>query len=272
MHRVNIEHQEAAFEVLPVIVGGGFYGGHMSESPANKFVAFLVIIAAPFAMGAFFLAWAPAQQHSLTDPRSDGYVQPRDIEGIVENTQRSTVTVLCDIPNKPNIGSAWAVTLEEEIYAKYGKVFITNHHVIDRCIGKEKYLSVARLFDDSVPAKIVLFDEKNDLAVLSSDLRIPTLKLSENVPYPGYWTMVVGSADAYEGSVAFGSILNANATELLTTANASSGNSGGPVVDNEGRVIGTLTNGYDDEQYNVAKSLDAMCAKIIKCEGKYYWE
>jgi S1-C subfamily serine protease len=84
--------------------------------------------------------------------------------------------------------------------------------------------------------------------------------------------MVVGSADFYEGSVAFGSVLNVNQTEVLTTANASRGNSGGPVVDNEGRVIGTLTNGYDDEQYNVAKSIDAMCAKIIKCEGKYYWE
>lgn len=244
----------------------------MSESPANKFIAFLLIIAAPFAMGAFFLAWAPAQQYSATDPRSDGYVQPRDLEKMVNHTQRSTVTVFCKIPNNPNIGSAWAVTLEEEIYSEYDKVFITNHHVIERCIGKDKYLSIARLYEDPVAAKVVLFDKKNDLAVLSSELRIPTLKLSDNEPYPGYWTMVVGSADGYEGSVAFGSILNTNQTELLTTANASRGNSGGPVVDNEGRVIGTLTNGYDGEQYNVAKSIDAMCAKIIKCEGKYYWE
>jgi S1-C subfamily serine protease len=244
----------------------------MSESPANKFVALLVIVAAPFAMGAFFLAWSPAQQYSITDPAIDGYVQPRDIEKIVDNTQRSTVTVLCDIPKNGNIGSAWAVTLEEKAYAKYDKVFITNHHVIENCIGQEKYLTIARLYDDPVAAKIVLFDKKNDLAVLSADLRIPTLKLSDNVPYPGYWTMVVGSADFYEGSVAFGSVLNMNQTEVLTTANASRGNSGGPVVDNEGRVIGTLTNGYDDEQYNVAKSIDAMCAKIIKCEGKYYWE
>jgi S1-C subfamily serine protease len=84
--------------------------------------------------------------------------------------------------------------------------------------------------------------------------------------------MIVGTADAYEGSVSFGSVMNLNATEVLITANASHGNSGGPVVDNEGRVIGTLTNGYDGEQYNVAKSLDAMCAKILKCDGKYYWE
>ena len=245
----------------------------MNDSASNKFVAALAIIATPFALGAFMLAWSPSEQFHMSNPKSDGYVQPRSVGDLVERTQESTVSVFCVVRDDDwGLGTAWAIELENGLGEKFPTTLITNHHVIERCIGKEKYLSVARLYADPVPAKIVLFDEKNDLAVLSSDLRIPTLKLSDNMPYPGYWTMVVGSADSYEGSVAFGSILNANQTELLTTANASSGNSGGPVVDNEGRVIGTLTNGYDDEQYNVAKSLDAMCAKIIKCEGKYYWE
>jgi S1-C subfamily serine protease len=244
----------------------------MTESPATKFIASILIVVAPFAMGAFFLSWGPSNQYVLTNPRDDGYVQPRDIGGLVENTVRSTVTVYCDIPKKETLGSAWAVTLEEKAYEKYDSVFITNHHVIDDCIGKEQFLTVARLFAKKVPAKIVTIDKKNDLAVIVADIKIPTLKLSDNLPYPGYWTMVVGSADTYEGSVAYGAVLNMNASEVLVTANASRGNSGGPVVDNEGRVIGTLTNGYDGEQYNVAKSLDAMCAKILKCNGKFYWE
>ncbi len=257
---------------MPVIVGGGFYGGHMSESPANKFVAFLVIIAAPFAMGAFFLAWAPAQQFSITDPREDGFVPPRSISATVDNTQRSTVSVFCNAPKAESIGSAWAVALDEPKYEKYDNVFITNHHVVDDCIGKEKYLTIARLYADEVPAKIVTLDEENDLAVIVADLKIPVLQLSPYQPQPGYWAMLVGSADSYEGSVAFGSVLNYNASQILITANASPGNSGGPIVDNEGRVIGTLAAGFDDVQYNVGPSLDAMCAKIIKCEGKYYWE
>jgi S1-C subfamily serine protease len=244
----------------------------MTESPATKFIASILIVVAPFAMGAFFLSWGPSNQYVLTNPRDDGYVQPRNIGGLVENTVRSTVTVYCDIPKKETLGSAWAVTLEEKAYKKYDSVFITNHHVIDDCIGKEQFLTVARLFAKKVPAKIVTIDKKNDLAVIVADIKIPTLKLSDNLPYPGYWTMVVGSADTYEGSVSYGAVLNMNASEVLVTANASHGNSGGPVVDNEGRVIGTLTNGYDGEQYNVAKSLDAMCAKILKCDGKFYWE
>ena len=92
----------------------------MSESPANKFVAFLVIIAAPFAMGAFFLAWSPAQQYSITDPREDGYVPPRSISATVDHTQRSTVSVFCKVPKLESIGSAWAVALDEPKYDKYG--------------------------------------------------------------------------------------------------------------------------------------------------------
>jgi S1-C subfamily serine protease len=244
----------------------------MSESPANKFIAAIVILAAPFAMGAFFMAWSPAGQYQLTDPRSDGYVQPRDIGGLVAHTQRSTVMVNCDVPGKQSLGSAWAVKLDEKAYAKYDNVFITNHHVVEDCIGKEKYLSIHRLFAKEHSARIIILDKKNDLAVIVSDLKIPVLQLSQYMPSPGYWSMVVGSADGYQGSVAFGSVLNINSTEVLITANASHGNSGGPVVDNEGNVIGTLTESVVGEQYNVAKSLDAMCSKILKCDGKYYWK
>ena len=53
--------------------------------------------------------------------------------------------------------------------------------------------------------------------------------------------MTSGSADAYEGSVTFGAVLNTNESEILLTANISQGNSGGPLVDNEGFVIGTVS-------------------------------
>jgi hypothetical protein len=244
----------------------------MSESPANKFVALLVILAAPFAMGAFFLAWAPAQQYSITDPRYDGFVAPRSVGDTVENSLRSTVSVFCDGRTGPTLGSAWAVTLDEKKYSMYPYVFITNHHVVEDCIGKNKSLTIARQYQDEVPARIITLDEENDLAVIVSDLKIPTLQLANYPPMPGYWTVLVGSADGYEGSVAFGSVLNTNKTQVLITANASEGNSGGPVIDNEGRVIGTLTAGAGINQYNIAMSLDAMCAKILSCDGEYYWE
>jgi S1-C subfamily serine protease len=67
-------------------------------------------------------------------------------------------------------------------------------------------------------------------------------------------------------------VLNATDKEILITANASRGNSGGPLIDNEGLVMGTTSWGSKKEQYNGGMSLNAMCAKILKCKGKYYWE
>ena len=243
----------------------------MSESPANKFIAAIVIVAAPFAMGAFFMAWSPAHQYEITDPHRDGYVQPRDIGGLVANTQRSTVSVFCDVPGKESIGSAWATTLKEVAYKGYDEVFITNHHVIEDCIGKEKYLTIARPYKKKVAAKIITMDKENDLAVIVSDMHVPPLKISKYGPYVGYWVMTSGSADALEGSVSFGTVLNYSSTEVFFTANVSHGNSGGPLVDNEGNVIGTVSWISTDAQYNGGKSIDAMCSKILKCDGKYYW-
>lgn len=244
----------------------------MNEQPANKFVALLVIVAAPFAMGAFFLAWSPAQQYQLTNPRSDGYVQPRDVNKIVNQTSRSTVSVFCDVPGRESIGSAWAVSLDEMAYQEFDQVFITNHHVVDECIGKEKYLTIARAYKKKISAQIVTIDKKNDLAVLVSDLKVPSLQLSTNSPFPGYWVMTSGSADEFEGSISFGAVLNTTPTEILITANVSHGNSGGPLVDNEGKVIGTVSWSSKFEQYNGAMSIDAMCSKILTCDGEFFWD
>jgi S1-C subfamily serine protease len=245
----------------------------MSQSPANKFIAAVVIVSAPFAMGAFFLAWAPSAQYAASDPEYDGYVQPRSVEKLVERTQDSTVTVFCRTGKKlMSLGTAWAIDLKNGQDKKYPASLITNHHVIEDCIPAGGKLTVAELFKKEVPAEIVKWDKKNDLAVLATGLKLKTLELSGAEPWPGYWVMALGSADGFEGSVAFGSVLNTSETELLITANISGGNSGGPLVDNEGKVVGTTSWSSTKEQYNGAMSLNAMCRKIIECDGDRYWE
>ena len=78
--------------------------------------------------------------------------------------------------------------------------------------------------------------------------------------------MALGSADGYEGSVSFGNVINTNTLEILITNNISPGSSGGPLIDNEGYVVGVTSWGLDMEQYNGAMSLDAFCAKILACK------
>ncbi len=59
------------------------------KQDSNKFIAFLAIIATPFALGAFFLTWAPSAQFASEDPAGDGYVPPRSIQQLVDKTQEA---------------------------------------------------------------------------------------------------------------------------------------------------------------------------------------
>jgi S1-C subfamily serine protease len=232
----------------------------MDNNIAQKITAFATILALPFALGAFILTWAPAQQFYLSDPRGDGYVPPRGIEKLITKVQESTVTIFCE-PNDPkkmrSFGSGWAIDLEHNQGKRYPTTLITNHHVIDECLDGKGKVRVAALYGDKYQAVIDNWDEENDLASIASALEVTPLKLSEYEPFPGFWVAAIGSADGYE---------------ILMTAPLSHGNSGGPLVDNEGNVVGTNTFGRIDEQYNGAMSLNALCVKIMECEGNVFWK
>jgi S1-C subfamily serine protease len=217
--------------------------------------------------------WGPITQYRNTDPKIDGYVQPRSIADLVELVQNSTVSITCEfgLEGEYELGTGWALDIETDNESKYPTALVTNYHVIENCLSGKGKLFVEALEGEKFPAVIDNWDAENDLAVIATKLKLNPLELSQNNPSPGYWVMAVGTADGYEGSIAFGNVLNVTDTEVLITAAISSGNSGGPLVDNEGKVIGTNSWSAAKEQYNGAMSLDAMCIGIMKCEGKTYW-
>lgn len=242
----------------------------MTDSDSNKFIAFLAIIATPFALAAFFMTWAPSAQYVNEDPAGDGYVPPRSIAQLVDSTQESTVTVICELEDGSiSQGTAWAIDLETDVSEDYPTTLITNHHVIEDCIGVEGAVTINLPYQEKIKATIVKWDEENDLAVMATSKELPTLELSDNIPWAGYWVMALGSADGFDGSVAIGNVLNVYYNDILITNNISHGNSGGPLIDNLGVVVGVVTWGMDTEQYNGARSLDAFCAKILECEYEF---
>jgi S1-C subfamily serine protease len=219
-------------------------------------------------------AWGPITQYKNTDPAIDGYVQPRSISDLVELVQKSTVSIYCEFGAKDDydLGTGWAFDIETDREIDFPTALVTNYHVIENCMDGKGKLSVAALGGKEFPAIIDNWDVENDLAVIATKLKVAPLELSQNNPSPGYWVMAIGTADGYEGSVAFGNVLNVTDKEVLITAAISSGNSGGPLVDNEGKVIGTNSWSATKEQYNGAMSLDAMCLGIIQCENETYWD
>ena len=119
-------------------------------------------------------------------------------------------------------GTAWAIELETAVSDIYPTTLITNHHVSEDCIGCKGEVTIALPGQSKRDAIVVDWDAKNDLAVLASKSKYPVLALSESAPYPGYWVMAFGSADGYEGSVAFGNVLNTTVSQVLITNDSAS--------------------------------------------------
>ena len=240
---------------------------------AKRFAGAIAVVALLLGGGGVYLGIGPYLNYNNTDPENDGYVQPRGLQNLVSRVLESTVTITCNLDDEKYFtqGSGWAIDLPIKDKKKYLSVIITNHHVIEDCIGNKGELRVKTYFGNDYVADVDRWDKKNDLAVVMTEAEVEPLSLSQAIPYPGYWVMAAGTADGYEGSISFGNVLNGTDTEVLITAPVSHGNSGGPLVDNEGNVIGTNTWNQEGEQYNGAYSLDAMCKKIMKCKGKFYW-
>lgn len=238
----------------------------------KRFSGAIAVVALLLGGGGVYLGIGPYLNYLNTDPENDGYVQPRGLQNLVSRVLESTVTITCDRGEEFfTQGSGWAIDLPIKDKKKYLSVIITNHHVIEDCLDNKGEVRVKTYFGNDYVADVDRWDKKNDLAVVMTEAKVEPLSLSQSIPYPGYWVMAAGTADGYEGSISFGNVLNGTDTEVLITAPVSHGNSGGPLVDNEGNVIGTNTWNQKGEQYNGAYSLDAMCKKIMKCDGKFYW-
>ena len=243
-----------------------FYGG------IKRFAGPIAIVALLLGGGGVYLGIGPYLHYNNTDPMEDGYVPPRNIESLVNHVLESTVTIYCDVKKGDSWqGSGWAIDLPVKDKKKFLSAVITNHHVIEDCLNKKGKVKVKTYFGNEYKAVVDRWDKKNDLALVMTEADVKPLALSQALPYPGYWVMAAGTPKGYEGSVSFGNVLNMNNSQVLITAPISHGNSGGPLVDNEGLVIGTNSWHRIGEQYNGAFSLDAMCKKIMKCEGKFYW-
>lgn len=250
---------------------------HFGESNVTKLAKFHLSLTLglliSLCVGVIY-AWGPVTQYRNTDPTLDGFVQPRSISDLIDSVQQSTVSIYCEFgpDGEYELGTGWALDIETDRKIDYPTALITNHHVIENCLNAKGRIFVEAFGGEKFPALIDNWDIKNDLAVVVTKLKVKPLTLSPNNPSPGYWVMAIGTADGYEGSVSFGNVLNITDTEVLITAAISSGNSGGPLVDNEGKVIGTNSWSAAKEQYNGAMSLDAMCRAIMQCDGDTYWK
>ena len=127
---------------------------------------------------------------------------------------------------------------------------ITNHHVIDGC---QKV--VVHTKGKELPVTVVTYDPQNDLALLKGDFRPSTVfPLSSNRPELLQDIYVAGfpfgdkfstSVKVTKGIISSLTGLGNNFSNIQIDAALQSGNSGGPILDDLGNVIGVAVSKLD---------------------------
>jgi hypothetical protein len=127
---------------------------------------------------------------------------------------------------------------------------ITNHHVIDGC---EEV--VVHTKGDEIPVKVVTYDPQNDLALLKGDFRPKTVfALSDSRPELLQDIYVAGfpfgdkfstSVKVTKGIISSLTGLGNNFSNIQIDAALQSGNSGGPILDDFGNVVGVAVSKLD---------------------------
>lgn len=180
-----------------------------------------------------------------------------DFARVADKLSGSIVTVTYTVAGRAarpgkvvrGLGSGMVVSTQGQI--------LTNAHVVAQAQDIEVELSSR----DRVPARLIYADPLLDLALLeltSVPEGLVPVEFSKSEPQPGEWVMAVGQPFGLGNTVTVGVIsglhrdfrdlgnpagLDENGiwSFIQTDASINSGNSGGPLVDMHGRVVGITT-------------------------------
>ena len=193
---------------------------------------------------------APATEAPTEPPRVE-----MDTPTLAEYVQDRTVTISIEMSDGSAVGSGFFVDDQGTI--------VTSYHVIDAADSISVEVSDGGKYD---VAKIVDFNESYDIAVLKIDISgNPYLNYASEAPRTGESVYAVGSSLGFlNGTFSDGIISNTSRAVgmidcVQTTAAISNGNSGGPLVNVYGEVVGINAFSYQGgENLNLAVKIDTL--------------
>lgn len=186
-----------------------------------------------------------------------------DFAQVAEQLSPSVVTVISTVPKNGNRGKTVRGVGSGMIVSARGQV-LTNEHVVSEATRVQVELSSRERLD----ARVLFADPFLDLALLELEgvtTELDPVEFSERDPRPGEWVMAVGQPFGLGNTVTVGVIsglgrdhddigrppaLRADGiwSFIQTDASINIGNSGGPLVEANGSVVGITTAVRSDGQ------------------------
>lgn len=195
----------------------------------------------------------------------------------LERSQRSQ-------PDWPSIAAAIepsVVTIEAGDFSGSGWVahsdaagsdIVTNFHVVAEAWSAGIATVRVRHQDHTIDGTIVRVDHNDDLAVIHVGERMTMLSPAPKRPMVGATVMAVGSPLGLDGTVTLGVVSGFRSLEgsdyIQFSAPISPGNSGGPVIDAQGRVVAVASAkliGTGVEALSLAIPVQVVCLTLVTC-------
>jgi serine protease Do len=181
------------------------------------------------------------------------------IAPLAQRVLRSVFTVETDI----GFGSGFVAWQEDG-----GSYLVTAYHVVED--AQSQFVTVTRK-GGSWSGEIAATDPKNDLAVVRISGRPAKAaplwqRPRTQPPRPGDELLLVGSPFGLEGTVTTGVVSRVTKRWIQTDAAANPGNSGGPALDEQGRIVGVLVGGTRaGEGVNWIVPIALICRAVREC-------
>lgn len=197
----------------------------------------------------------------------DLFSRPSDAEAAYDRARNLTATIWCG----GGVGSGWpldAASLGADRTG--GTKIITNGHVVEGCSVVEVDIA-----GRSMAGRVAAIDypstdvRDNDLAIVTVDAALETFKVSRTWRV-GHWVVASGSPSGVDGMLTFGAISNDQFGLIWTDALINRGNSGGPLINSAGEVVGINTWGMlgsDDEAtgIGIVQPVERLCDRLFQC-------
>jgi S1-C subfamily serine protease len=198
--------------------------------------------------------WVAQAFAQVTEAGSVTQELSREYAALVRLVAPAVVTVVVDAdPARSRRAYSWAQREPVRVGGSgvvvgSGGFILTNYHVVDSATHIEVVLHDGR----TVPATVLGIDPALDLAVLKAQLPdIPAARFGDSSRLqPGDWVLAIGAPFGLRNSVTAGVVSGVGRRELnqgvvteylQTDAIVNPGNSGGPLINSRGEVVGINT-------------------------------
>lgn len=222
---------------------------------------------------------SPEGSQDLPPESSDdvAYMPPSPLGDFIKQSAESVVMIACG----KKFGTGWFIDTASPPYVRQGRegalegknlgLLVTVDHLTNECAKNPKRKLRAFIGDEEVPAQLVNWNTKVDIALLSIDAQAEGLPVAKRPPQAA-WVIAIGFPLYFGSPVTLvGSVIHSQGDDVVAQMPSQPGNSGSPLINSQGEVVATLKEAFKDPDkdapagWSLGNSTQVLCRYLFKC-------